>query len=499
MVADRQPLLLALVDELLAEQGRLQTPVARFATAFRCAPVYHDLVPLSKPGPGEQYAFEVDLDSCSGCKTCVVACHALNGLEDNESWRAVGLIHGSLGPSAFQQTVTSSCHHCADPACLNGCPVLAYEKDPVTGIVRHLDDQCIGCQYCVLQCPYDVPKYSERLGIVRKCDMCQQRLADGEAPACVQACPTQAISIVKVSVTRNGATPPRCDTSTFLAAAPDPSYTQPTTRYISKKPLAAGLMAADAATVRTQSAHWPLVMMLTFMPMAVGVFTVTSVPAFSPGQPTTPDPTIVAWFGGLLGLASAFLHLGQPWRAWRIFLGWRRSWLSREAMVFGLWAGFATVTTMGSVGILPVEASLPVLRLATAVTGLIGLYCSVMIYVDTPREFWRWSQTGPRFAGTALVLGLAPVAPGAAACVLAAKLAWEFASFGGPAVPAQLMRGPLRRAATLRFFLGLAGGAILVSAPGWFGFFVTMGGEMAERYLFFRAVDAPKMPGGVRG
>ena len=50
--------------------------------------------------------------------------------------------------------------------------MLAYEKDAETGIVRHLDDQCIGCQYCVLKCPYDVPKYSKKRGIVRKCDMC---------------------------------------------------------------------------------------------------------------------------------------------------------------------------------------------------------------------------------------------------------------------------------------------------------------------------------------
>ena len=57
---------------------------------------------------------------------------------------------------------------------------MAYDKDPETGIVRHLDDQCIGCQYCVLKCPYDVPKYSERLGIVRKCDMCVGRLRAGE-------------------------------------------------------------------------------------------------------------------------------------------------------------------------------------------------------------------------------------------------------------------------------------------------------------------------------
>src|SRR3954466_2950723 len=76
-----------------------------------------------------------------------------------------------------------------------GCPTKAYEKDPVTGIVKHLDDQCFGCQYCTLMCPYDAPKYNEARGIVRKCDMCSDRLAHGEAPACVQACPNEAIRI----------------------------------------------------------------------------------------------------------------------------------------------------------------------------------------------------------------------------------------------------------------------------------------------------------------
>src|SRR5690606_34885961 len=62
-------------------------------------------------------------------------------------------------PSApVLQHVTTACHHCVEPGCLHGCPVLAYEKDPVTGIVRHLDDQCIGCTYCVLMCPYEVPQ-----------------------------------------------------------------------------------------------------------------------------------------------------------------------------------------------------------------------------------------------------------------------------------------------------------------------------------------------------
>ena len=192
-----------LIDELLAEQQRL-TVVGRFAKQHELNPgpaqekYYRDLIPLTQPQPGQQYAFEVDLDKCSGCKACVSACHSLNGLDEGETWRGVGLLFSDDWREPFQQTVTTACHHCADPGCLNGCPVLAYDKDPVTGIVRHLDDQCIGCQYCVMKCPYDVPKYSARRGIVRKCDMCANRLAVGEAPACVQACPTEAIRITLV-------------------------------------------------------------------------------------------------------------------------------------------------------------------------------------------------------------------------------------------------------------------------------------------------------------
>ncbi|HAB16843.1 MAG TPA: molybdopterin oxidoreductase, partial [Verrucomicrobiales bacterium] len=136
--------LTTLIDALVADQRRL-TAVERFAEHHDAqdGPVfaehYRELIPLSTPRPGEQYAFEVDLDRCSGCKACVTACHSLNGLDEEESWREVGLLVGS---QPLQQTVTTACHHCVEPACLLGCPVLAYDKDLTTGIVRHLDDQC---------------------------------------------------------------------------------------------------------------------------------------------------------------------------------------------------------------------------------------------------------------------------------------------------------------------------------------------------------------------
>ena len=212
----------SLIEHLLGEQQKL-TAVERFAQscdrhgATVAENHYQRLLPATPPGKGQQYAFEVDLDHCSGCKACVTACHNLNGLDEQEAWRDVGLLVGGTTSLPVLQHVTTACHHCLEPACLTACPVNAYEKDPLTGIVKHLDDQCFGCQYCTLACPYDVPKYHAAKGIVRKCDMCSSRLAVGEAPACVQACPNQAIAIRVVSVAN---VIEDAEAALFLPAAP---------------------------------------------------------------------------------------------------------------------------------------------------------------------------------------------------------------------------------------------------------------------------------------
>ncbi|HEY0708513.1 MAG TPA: DmsC/YnfH family molybdoenzyme membrane anchor subunit, partial [Polyangia bacterium] len=413
----------SLIEALLREQQTL-TAVEKFSRAHDAcstpaqAKYYRDLIPLERPRPGQQSAFEVDLDVCTGCKACVAACHSLNGLDGPEVWRTVGLLHGGTEAEPVQRTVTTSCHHCVDPSCLAGCPVRAYEKDPVTGIVKHLDDQCIGCQYCTLMCPYDAPKYSADLGIVRKCDMCSDRLGGGEAPACVQGCPNGAI---KIRVVDQVQALQASTAGTFLPGAAAPDHTVPTTVYKSKQPAPNNLLPADFYSVSPEHAHTPLVILLVLTQLAAGAYATNWV-----GKQLLPMPQTGPWalahagFSLLLvlvALGASVFHLGRPLGAWRVFLGLGTSWMSREAIAFGVFAKLG-VLFAGSVlaarlepywGQHVVAFARPLLEGATAGLGLVGVFCSIMIYVVTRRTHWRAAMTATKFTGTTVLLGAATV------------------------------------------------------------------------------------------
>jgi Fe-S-cluster-containing dehydrogenase component/DMSO reductase anchor subunit len=508
-----------LIDALLAEQREL-TAVERFAqkqsgtTGHALSHRYQSLIPLSRPGPGQQYSFEVNLDQCSGCKACVSACHSLNGLEENETWRDVGTLVGYRRGRPWQQTVTTACHHCAEPGCLEGCPVMAYEKDPATGIVRHLDDQCIGCQYCTMKCPYDVPKYSARLGIVRKCDMCQDRLAAGEAPACVQACPHEAISIRLVAVAEVNAQAAQPGAALLPGAFPS-AYTKPTTRFHSAGPVPADAVSADPDSVRADHAHWPLLVMLVLTQMAAGGFLLLGVAAVADPDRFTRWAFPVSTAGFVLlnaGLSAAVFHLGRPLGAWRFFLGLRTSWMSREILAFGVFAGMAALS-VAAAWFVPGSRGIAV---ATALTGLVAVFTSVMIYVDTRRPFWALRATAVRFYGTTVGLGAAGVAawqPDPMVTAIAAGTVflvwvWEFSRYrvarrdrnSAWHRPARVVKelvpawGPARG---LLVGISLGGLALAATWPaaGLIAVAAALAGAVLERYAFFVAVDAPRMPG----
>lgn len=547
-----------LLARLLQEQQQL-TAVEEFSrqhtsgTLPAQAKYYSKLLPASPPREGEQYAFEVDLDACSGCKACVTACHSLNGLDDNETWRDVGLLVGGTSANPVMQHVTTACHHCLEPACMSACPVDAYEKDVATGIVRHLDDQCFGCQYCTLACPYDVPKYHAKKGIVRKCDMCADRLAVGEAPACVQSCPHEAIAIRVVDVTQ---VRENAEVDSFLPAAPEPYITYPTTTYKTERLLPRNTLPADYFSINPQHPHWPLIIMLVLTQLSVGAFAIgqlfehllsaTLLQSFRPVQAT------LALTLGLLALGASTLHLGRPQYAFRAIIGLRHSWLSREIVAFGLFAAAASIYGGAVWWSGAPEELRSTLGMLVLLTGMAGLFCSVMIYVFTQREFWNLPRTLTRFGLTSLVLGLSttwlallstsslaqtpeggsllaraakPLAIALMVCA-AIKLLWEIALFlhlsdhrNSPLKrSARLMSGPLAGVLLARLACGFLGGVVMpgflliqseqATTPGAVGikqviivgmlFIACLLGEMFERYLFFAAVSGPRMPGGPR-
>ncbi len=133
-------------------------------------------------------AILVDVARCIGCNMCVEACH--------ESHGNPGTPTEKLSANTFTVVeergdyfVRKLCMHCEDPSCASVCPVAAFTKTDV-GAVVYDPDRCIGCRYCMIACPFDVPRYEWDTAkpFVKKCDMCYDRVRQGEQTACAEAC-----------------------------------------------------------------------------------------------------------------------------------------------------------------------------------------------------------------------------------------------------------------------------------------------------------------------
>jgi DMSO reductase anchor subunit len=270
-------------------------------------------------------------------------------------------------------------------------------------------------------------------------------------------------------------------------------------------------------------------------------------------EQTRPVHLIAAFALGMLGMGASLFHLGRPLFAFRAFIGLLTSWLSREIVCFGAFAAFASLyAALPWLSVWGIEISSQANNLlgwGVVATGLAGVFCSVMVYDSTRRPLWHWSRTGLRFLLTGALLGIPTsllIAFVAAACtesltvqqimvdygrnlcgwlaaIAAVKLLYEASLFvhlfSRRLTPlkrtAMLSTGELAYRTGQRFLCGVFGG---IMVPGFLflapyldqqkplsGQFVAVTvvlslgisflGELLERYLFFTAVIAPKMPG----
>ncbi|HLK32755.1 MAG TPA: 4Fe-4S dicluster domain-containing protein [Terriglobales bacterium] len=137
-------------------------------------------------------AILVDITKCIGCRNCEQACKEAHGFPA-ESEPVLSATALTVVEPRGDKFVRRMCMHCQDPACASACPVGALKKT-AAGPVVYEAGKCIGCRYCMLACPFGVPRYewTKLAPYVKKCDMCAAQVAKGGVPACVQACPTGA-------------------------------------------------------------------------------------------------------------------------------------------------------------------------------------------------------------------------------------------------------------------------------------------------------------------
>ncbi len=145
---------------------------------------------------GSTFAILTDTTRCTGCEACVHACKQTYSLKPDRAWRWKERVD-DLSATRFTtiirrpggKNVRQQCRHCLDPACASACLVGALHKTEL-GPVVYDEDRCMGCRYCMMACPYGIPRYEweSAVPLVRKCILCYDRIRNGQRPACTSAC-----------------------------------------------------------------------------------------------------------------------------------------------------------------------------------------------------------------------------------------------------------------------------------------------------------------------
>jgi len=310
--------------------------------------------------------FVLDLNRCTGCAACVVACTNENEVAEGLSWRRIHTFNHQRLATAPVYHFTLACNHCHEPACLHNCPANAYTKDPSTGAVLIDRDSCIGCRYCAWVCPYEAPQYNFDIGIMEKCTFCEHRLTDNRSPACVTACPTEALrfdweddqgTVDHPGFPEAGLSPAIRVVGSRRRTAPDMTAAPIAVNVVSPRP------AFDWSGLKSEWSLWfftsVAILLVAWFAAAVAWSRAIPIQVFAGA--------------GILAMAVSALHLGRVTRIWRAMLNVRHSWVSREVVFFSTFLATACVSA--------VRPEIPGwTRWVIAAVGFASLYAMDMVY-----------------------------------------------------------------------------------------------------------------------
>ena len=326
--------------------------------------------------------FLLDLNRCTGCHACRLACSIENELETGKSWRQIYTFNAQHIPEVSRFHLSLACQHCADPACMKACPALAYSRDASTGAVLVDAELCIGCRYCSWACPFDAPRYDRGSGTVAKCTLCHHRLEEGKMPACTSLCPTGALQFAELD---------GVDGTEHVDGFPE-TRMQPAMRFV---PLRHGRTGPELTGVPEldPGMRWPNSPALN-PPVRIAVRSEWSLIVFTLGAALLVAMIAASAAGSVFIYPSEFLlaslavigvsslHLGHPLRGWRAVLNPRHSWLSREILCFLAFTVMAALMLL-----LPGGRNL---ALPAALAGFIALFCIDHVYARVAAGSGVW-------------------------------------------------------------------------------------------------------------
>jgi DMSO reductase iron-sulfur subunit len=437
-----------------------------------------------------QKAFVFDVNKCTGCSACQIACSIENRVDPGISWRRVHTFNPRHLPGVPSFHHSMACNHCVDPPCMKHCPALAYSKDPQTGAVTIDAESCIGCKYCSWACPYDAPQFNRSSGTMEKCTFCTHRLEDGLEPACVALCPTGALQFGDHEPSDRPAVAgfTKTDIGPAIRFVPLRKWKEPGAMPGTANRTGTGAHRAAGAPGRINlRSEWTLMVFSFLAALLVGRYASALIePSESPFAPAGPIHPLLMPLLGAGAMVLSTLHLGRRRRAWRSVLNWRRSWLSREVMLFPAFLAVASASVV-------LQPSGPggVAGWVAAALGFAALFAVDSVYhvtsvpglrIHSARVFSTGLLFSGLFSANVLLFGLV-------AAVKAFLYLWRKYSFYGE------HRDVRPWFTRVRVLIGLLAPLVLwwLGEPRWYPLLVVavIAGELIDRAEFYIELEAP--------